>query len=99
MTEYLILVLAICLLLLGLLLVLFPDLLERFERALNRPVGERPVLSLRAGIPGERDIERALNRPVLMKSIYWDQWIRRQPRTLGALLLAAAGICIAVING
>ncbi len=99
MTEYLILLLVILLLVLGLLLLLFPGLLERFEQALNRPVGERQVLSLRAGIPGEQDIERVLNRPVLMKSVYWDQWIRRQPRALGALLLAAAGLCIAVING
>ena len=99
MTEYLILILAVAMLLLGLLIVLFPGLLERLERALNRPVGERPVLSLRAGIPGERDVEKVINRPVLMKAIYWDQWIRRQPRVLGVLLLAAAALCMAMVAG
>ncbi len=97
MTEFLILLLAMAMLLLGMLMVLFPALLERLEQGLNRPVGGRPVVSIRAGLPGEQDIEKVLNRPVLMKSIYWDQWIRRQPRAFGALLLAAAALCVAMV--
>lgn len=99
MTEYLILTVAIPLFFFGLLMVLFPGTLERLEHTLNRPVGERPVLSLRAGIPGEQGIEEVLNRPVLERAIYWDQWIRRQPRALGALLLAAAALCFALVAG
>ncbi len=98
MTEYLILTLAIALLVSGLLMVLFPKMLDRVERALNRPVGEHHVLSLRAGLPREREIEAFLNRPVLRRAIYWDQWIRRQPRAVGALLLAAAVLCIALVS-
>lgn len=99
MTEILILTLAILMLLLGLLMVCSPGLLERLERVLNRSVGERAVVSLRAGLPGEQDIEKILNRPVLMKAIYWDQWLRRQPRALGAVLLTAAAVCIAMVAG
>lgn len=97
MNEYLTLTLAIALLVSGLLMVLFPQMLDRVERALNRPVGERPVLSLRAGLPREREIEALLNRPVLRRAIYWDHWIRRQPRVLGALLLAV-GLCIVLVS-
>lgn len=97
MIEYLILTVAITLVFFGLLMVLFPNALDRLERALNRPVGERRVMSLRAGLPGEQDIEEILNRPVLNRAIYWDRWLRRQPRALGALLLAAAVLCFGMI--
>ncbi len=99
MTDSLILIVAVALLLSGLLMVLFPHRLDRVERALNKPVGARPVLSLRAGIPGERDIEEILNRPVLRRAVYWDHWVRRQPRVVGALLLAAAALSIVVVAG
>jgi hypothetical protein len=99
MIEYLILAVAAVLLLSGVLMVFFPNALHRLELTLNRPVGQRSVITLRAGIPAEREIEEVLNRPVLMRAIYWDQWIRRQPRLVGALLLAAAVLCIAAVVG
>lgn len=99
MTENLILIVLIALVFFGLLMVLFPNMIEGLERSLNRPVGERPVLSLRTGIPGEQEIEKVLNRTVLGRAIYWDHWLRRQPRTVGALLLAAAVLCIVVVAG
>lgn len=95
MANYLILTIAIVLLLSGLLMLLFPQLLDRVEHVLNRSVGSRPVLSLRAGLPGERHIEEVLNRPVLWRAIYWDLWVRRRPRAVGAALLAAAALCVA----
>lgn len=99
MIEYLTLAVAILMLLLGLLMVFFPSALQRLERALNQPVGGRPVMTLRAGIPAEKEIEEVLNRPVLMRAIYWDHWIRRQPRAVGVLLLAAAALCMAAVAG
>lgn len=97
MTDYLITAIVIALLLPGLLMVLFPQVLDRLERALNRPVGERPVFSLRAGIPGERQAEAILNRPVLGRAVYWDRWIRRRPRAFGIALVAAAALCLAAV--
>lgn len=99
MTEYMILTVAIALLVFGLLMLFYPDALDRLERQLNKPVGERPVVTLRAGIPGEQNIEQILNRPVLKRAIYWDHWIRRQPRAVGVVLLAAAAACIAAVAG
>ena len=99
MTEYLMLIVAAALLVFGLLLLLAPGALERLEQALNSPVGGRTLMSLRAGIPRERDIENVLNRPVLGRAIYWDQWIRRRPRSVGVLLLAAAAAFMAAAAG
>jgi hypothetical protein len=97
MIEYLTLAVVIPLLLLGLLMVFFPNTLHRVELALNRPVGQRAVITLRAGIPAEKEIEEILNRPVLMRAVYWDQWIRRRPRVAGVLLLAAATLCLVAV--
>jgi hypothetical protein len=99
MIQCLILTVAVAWLLAGLLMVLFPKALPRVEQALNRPVGGRSLMALRAGIPAEKEIEEVLNRPVLMRAIYWDQWIRRQPRAVGVLMLAAAALCIAAVAG
>lgn len=85
------------LLALGAILVLAPGFLERIERGINMPLAEDHVFSLRFGLRAEREVEERLNRPILQASFYWDGFVRRKPRLLGALF-ACAGLLIVVLG-
>ena len=74
----------------GVMLLLRPAWLEQIEQAMNREWGQRELLALRTNLSVERRIERWLNTPVLTRSVCWDGALRRNPRTTGAGLCAAA---------
>ncbi len=74
----------------GAVLVLAPGALPRIEALLNRTWGGRTLFTVRLGLEGERSAEEILNRPVLTRAVYWDHWLRRHPRVIGAVLLGLA---------
>lgn len=79
--------------LVGVAFLLFPDRIRQLEERLNKPWGDRELVSLRVGLRGEQAVEQAINRNVLATEIVWDGWLRRHPRLVGiALCLLAAWI-------
>ena len=76
----------------GLVFLLFPRSIIRMEQKLNAAWGEQEVVSIRLGVPGERDVEEVLNKEVRGRSVYWDGWAYAHPRVTGAVLCLAAGV-------
>ena len=76
----------------GLVFLLFPRGVARIEKKLNSAWGEREVLSIRLGVPGERPAERVLNKPVLARAFYWDRWAHSYPRLTGAVMCIVAAL-------
>ncbi|NIR30993.1 MAG: hypothetical protein GWN84_17090 [Gammaproteobacteria bacterium] len=81
----------------GALFLLAPGSVPRIEKIINTPVSLDYVFALRLGWRCEHLIEEAINRPVLAYTFHWDGFIRRRPRSFGAVLLTA-GLVI-LLNG
>lgn len=78
----------------GLIMLLYPEVIDRIENKLNSPWGDTEILNLRLGLAGEKTAETILNKPVLQHSIVWDAWSRQHPRLTGGLLCLCALILI-----
>ncbi len=88
--ELLVIIIALLTAVFGLLFLLQPNLIPKLEQHLNRPWGEREIISLRLGLPAEDIFEDFANRPVLQKRLEWDHALLASPRITGIALCLCA---------
>jgi len=72
------------------LYLFWPQHRQWLQSLLNRPWGQKTVLALRCGIPGEEQAESILNREIHGREITWDRWAERHPVFTGIGLLVLA---------